>query len=381
MNETIRLGRVSGVPVGIHWSVLVIGWLIAWSLAGARLPDAHPGASDGVYWLVGAVASGLFLGSLLAHELAHAVVANRFGVKVEGITLWLFGGVAQLGSEAKTAAIDFKIAVVGPATSAVASATFGVLALILDAVSGDGRNSAIVVEALAWLAVMNALLAVFNMIPAAPLDGGRILRAYLWHRSGNAARAAVTASRAGQILGYTMVSLGLLQFLSGSAAGGLWFVFLGWFVLNAAGAERQHATQQDILGDTAVSEAMTPHPVVAPDDATVQELIDSYVLRSRCSSFPLVDRTGTVSGLVTLEQIKQVPSDERSVIKAADVGRPIGEVITAAPDDLLVDLIAQLSSSPDRRALVMADGRLVGIVSPVDALRVLNARALVSSTA
>ena len=193
MGQNIRLGKIFGIPVGINWSVLIIFLLFAWELATLVLPGEHPHQSGAVYWSVGIVTTAVLFVCLLAHEVSHSVVAKRNGIGVRRITLWLFGGVSELESEALTPAVDFRVAVVGPLTSLVIAAVCGVLVALFGHVAGTGG---VVVSALGWLAWINLLLAGFNMIPAAPLDGGRVLRAALWHRSGDRMRAATTAARA-----------------------------------------------------------------------------------------------------------------------------------------------------------------------------------------
>lgn len=244
MGDDLRLGRVAGFPLAMNWSVLVIAWLLTWSLATGSFPNEAPGHSEGTYWAVGLAAAVVFFGSLLAHELAHALVARRHGVEVKGLTLWLFGGVATLGSEPRTPRADFRIAVAGPATSLALAAGFGLVAsgLMLVGVAH------IVVVAASWLSGINLMLGVFNLIPGAPLDGGRLLRAFLWNHHGDRVRAAVTAAQAGAVVGYGLISLGLLEFLVGASAGGLWLVFIGWFVLNAARAEKAHVLPRDAPG-------------------------------------------------------------------------------------------------------------------------------------
>ena len=232
MDDGIPLGRVAGFPLTVHWSVLVILWLFTWSLA-ASLPDVAPGYSRAAYWLAGAVGGAVLLASLLAHELTHAIVARRAGVEVVGVKLWLFGGIARLGGEARTPRTAFWIAASGPATSLGLAALFACLTVGLRAVGAPD----IVVSVASWLAAINCVLGVFNLLPGAPLDGGRILRAYLWRRHGDAVRAEIGAARAGRILALILIGLGLLEFLAGSLVGGVWMAFIGWFLLMAAREE------------------------------------------------------------------------------------------------------------------------------------------------
>lgn len=231
--DEIALGKISGFAVSVNWSVLLIGWLLTWSLATGGLPHGAPGHPSAAYWLAAAMAAVVFFASLLAHELAHAAAARRHGIGVEGITLWLFGGVARLDREPLTPGADLRVAAAGPLASLGLAAVFGTGSLIVDAMPVPH----LVASVTGWLAGVNLMLGAFNLIPGAPLDGGRVLRAGLWRRWGDRRRAAVAAVRVGVVGGYGLVGLGLAQFLVAGGVGGLWFVFVGWFIVSAARAE------------------------------------------------------------------------------------------------------------------------------------------------
>lgn len=362
MNESVRLGRIAGVDVGVNWTVFVIFLLITFGLAAGRFPQEHPGLEPTAYVVAGVVAGLVFLASILAHEVSHAVVAQRNGVDVDGIVLWLFGGVARLRGEPGDPGAEIRVAGVGPLVSVGLGAAFGAVAVLLGGLGAPG----ITVGVFAWLAVINVVLAVFNLVPAAPLDGGRILRGVLWKRRGDRLGASVTAARAGRAFGWLLVVLGLLDFVAGAGGGGLWLVLVGWFLTNAAGAEEHHAQVRHALGDVRVDQVMTAQPVVVPSDLPVSRLIDDHVFSSRYSSFPLVDRTGRPAGLVTLNRVKQVPADRRGTTTVADIACPLDAVAVARPDESLADLLPRLAGCSDGRALVLDGERLVGIVSPTD---------------
>jgi Zn-dependent protease len=223
VTASLRFGRIAGIPVGASWSALLIALLIAWSLAGRLLPAQAPGLVPGAYWLAGLAGAGLFLGSLLAHEVGHALVARRAGLRVRGITLWLLGGVALLEDEPVSPRDELRVALVGPAVSLALAVAFGLAAVALS-VAG---SPAVAVAVAAWLAVGNLALALFNLLPAAPLDGGRVLRGLLWRRSGNRARASVVAATAGQWVGAGLIGYGLLGALTGWGFGSLWTALVG----------------------------------------------------------------------------------------------------------------------------------------------------------
>lgn len=291
MNEGIPVGKVVGFPLSIDWSVLVIMWLFTWSLA-TTLPDTAPGHSTTAYWLAGACGATVLLGSLLAHELTHAVVARRRGVEVLGVKLWLLGGIAQLGDEAKTPGAEFRIAASGPVTSLALAAVFAGAAEGLRAVA----SADIVVAVSWWLAGINLILGLFNLLPGAPLDGGRILRAYLWRRHGDPVRAAVGAARAGRVVAYILIGLGLLEFLAGAIVGGVWMVFVGWFLFTAARAEEAWVlTRQSMVG-VRVADVMTADPHTVQGGISVEEFIQRYLLGDRHSAYPVADSDGRSQG-------------------------------------------------------------------------------------
>src|SRR6266498_4871276 len=245
---------IGGFRVGFDWSVVIVLGLVAWSLASQVLPSGFPGHSSQAYWIAALAAAGLFLGSLVVHELSHAIAARRVaGVEVEDITFWLFGGVARMRGELPTPRLELLVAGVGPLTSLVLGAGFWGLALLLGA-AGAG---ALVVGTVGWLALMNVTLAVFNLIPGSPLDGGRVLHAILWQRRGDRTRAALTAARFGQGLGAVLVGLGLFGFFFAANSGALWTALVGWFVLGAARNEGQIASLRASLGERRVREVMS----------------------------------------------------------------------------------------------------------------------------
>jgi CBS domain-containing protein len=285
--------------------------------------------------------------------------------------------VSELESEALTPGADFRIAVVGPLTSLVLAGIFGVLVFFL---SKTGSHKEILVSALGWLAWINILLAAFNLIPAAPLDGGRLLRAALWKHSGDRVRAATTAARTGQAFGYVLVVLGVFEFLEVGLIG-LWYVFLGWFLLLAARGEESAAVMRSSLSDVQVRDIMTPEPITFASGMMIAELLDDHLHRYRFGSYPLVGPNGNLEGLTTMSRIRHVPASRRPATRLIDIACPLSDVPRGAPDESIADLLLRMQASPDGRALVIdSTGHFVGIVSPSDIARYVQLSMLRSQT-
>lgn len=367
MKGDIRLGRLAGFPLSMSWSVVVIVWLITWGTSSAVLPDSAPGYRPGEYWVAGTLAAVLFLASLMAHELMHAVLARRAGVEVVSLTLWLLGGVATLRGEPRTARDDLRIAASGPLTSLALALGFSGLTIGLVAVG----TPALVVAVTAWLAVVNLVLGVFNLLPGAPLDGGRVLRAVLWQRSGDKVQATLRATRAGRRTGTVLAALGLVEILVGADLGGLWFVFVGWFVLSSAKGEEQAALMLQALGGLSVGDVMTPHPAVLAEALTVQEVAARLPWRAH-EVYPTVDDAGRPTGVLRLSTLATVPSAAEAAVLVREVAAPLTDATTATSGEPLTEALTRTAADGDGRFVVVDDGQLVGVVTPSDVNRVLR---------
>jgi Zn-dependent protease/CBS domain-containing protein len=368
MGQTFSLGRISGIRIGVNWSVLLVVALLAYGLAVGEFPAAAPRHPVAEYVVAALVTAVAFIGSLLAHELAHSLVARRNGLKVEGITLWLLGGVSQLEGEVKDPGAEVRIAGVGPLVSLILGVAFILLAWLLHAAGVQG----VVIAALSWLGGINVLLAVFNVIPAAPLDGGRLLRAILWRITGDKLKAAVWSARSGQVFGWALVVVAAYLVLVRREYNWLWFALVGWFLISAATAEGQQAMLQSRLRTVAVREIMTAHPVTVPGSATVAWLLDDYLPWHRHSAFPVDADDGQTVGLVTVHRVNQVPAAERGQTTLRSVACPLSDVARATPDEAVADVLPRLHECSENRALVFADGQLAGIVSPTDISRAVE---------
>ena len=369
MNENLSLGRIAGIHVGLNWSLLVVAGLIAWSLATGLLPAASPGQTSGAYWTAGIVSAFVYLACLLAHELAHSVVAMRRGIRVEGITLWLFGGVSRFSSESSSPGAQAWITFVGPLTSLL----LGVLFFLASVAVGGGARPSLLAATLAWLGYINILLGVFNLLPAFPLDGGRILQSLIWLRTRDRLRATRIAGRIGMAFAFLFIAYGLITFFAaGSLIGGVWSIFLGWFLLSAARAEEAGSLIRQALSGIRVTEVMTPNPVAAPDDVTVEDALHGYILASRHSTFPTHDAGGRLSGLLTLAALKKVAPSARPTTLIREIACPLDSVSTAGPADPVANLLGVSDGCSEGRTLVVENGRLVGIISPSDINRLLQ---------
>ena len=369
LDASVRIGRIAGIEVGLHWSLAIVFVLIVWTLAGQVLPSVAPGQQESAYWLVSVIAVVLFYVSLLSHEMGHAIVARRLGVQVDGITLWIFGGVARLRGDAATPGSEVKIAIAGPLVSLALAILFGVATFALDATGGP----ALVEGGIAWLAGTNAMLLLFNLIPAFPLDGGRLLRAWLWQGSGDKYRATSGAARLGRICAFVMIGLGLLSLFINGGISGLWLIFLGWFLMSAARSEESQVLLRGALSGLRVGDVMSRDPTTAPGWITVDEFMRSYVPMQHATAYPIKTFDGALDGLVTMARLAKVPPEERHLKRVRDVGTGISEVAKASPGEPVTAALDRFSSADDGQMLVIDGGELVGLLSPGDITRALRA--------
>ena len=359
MKQTMPLGRVAGIRIGAHWSALVMVVLIGWLLGAQVLPGLAPHEPAVAYWAVAVPGAVTFIAALLAHELAHSLVARRYGVPVTSITLWTLGGVSELGGEPPHARADLLIAAAGRATSLTAGLVLGGIAALLRA--GDGP--VIAVAALGWLAVMNVFLAVFNLLPGAPLDGGRILRATLWMRHGDRARATQTAATAGRVLGAVLIAAGAAELLLWGDAGGLWLAVIGMFVISAATAEATAGSATAALAGLRVADVMTPDPDIGATWLTVSDFIDRVALDSAQTEFPVIGPGGSLAGVTGVRRLARVPPASRSITTLQQVIAAVPPVYVASPDDPAAPLLSRPPLSGDLPAIVLTSGRIAGIVT------------------
>jgi len=366
----IRIGRILGIPIYLHPSWFIIFALITVSLA-TQFANQHPRWSQAQHWSLGVLTSLLFFGSVLFHELSHSVVALHYRIPVVSITLFVFGGVARIGREPSRARQEFNIAVAGPVSSYMLAAGFWLL--------GHAFPSSEMLTALAgWLAQINAWLATFNLAPGFPLDGGRILRAVVWGRTGDYTRATRAASRGGQLLAYVMIVAGIWQSLTSNLVGGLWLAFIGWFLLTAAQESYAQVAIRGALEGLRAADIMS-RELPAVGRATSLEDYVHEMLRTgrRCQ---LVMEDGELQGLMTVHALNRVPREDWAVTSVQAAMVPRAQIRLAAPEEPVLALLERMQSEDINQMPVVADsgspgaGRVVGIVTRDSILRVIRTR-------
>ncbi|MDE3230893.1 MAG: site-2 protease family protein [Chloroflexota bacterium] len=368
MPGSFRLFRVAGIDIEVNISWLIILALLTSSLALQWFPGAAKGYSPAAYWTLGLVAALALFASVLVHELAHSLVARSRGMPVKSITLFIFGGVSNLEREPRSADVEFQMALVGPVASAIiGGVALGVWALV-------GSASPLLAAMLLYLGASNLLLAVFNMIPGFPLDGGRVLRSLIWKATGSLRRATLWAARIGQGVAILLILVGVWMFFAVSLIDGLWFGFIGWFLLQAAQAENTQVMMETLLKGVTVRQVMSPPPAVAQGDVSLQQLVDAYLLPSGIRSIPIMSGD-TFIGLTTLEDIRRVPRERWPVTSARETMTPVEKLRMARGDESLNDAMPRLvAGNVNQLPVVDESGQLIGMLNRDTILRYLEVR-------
>lgn len=354
----IRLGKLLGIPVSVDVSWFVIFALIVFTLAQYYFPQMYPGFSRAINWLAGLVAALLLFGSVLLHELMHSIVAKKNNVGIGGITLFIFGGVSRLKEEPHTPVSELKMALAGPATSFTLAFVFWLAAVV----GGPAFFGPVTIAVLHYLAGINLVLGVFNMLPGFPLDGGRVLRAMLWQTMNDLDKATRYASWVGQGMGYIFMAVGFSIMLFGSFIGGLWLVFIGWFLSNAAQQSYQQVVLRRALSGIEVARIMTQDfPHIRPD-MLLDEFVHDYLLRYDYSAFPVTDGEDLV-GIVTVNEVREVPRERWHETSVGQIARPPEQERKIDENDDAFDALMHMAEGHLRRLLVMHDGKLKGMVT------------------
>ncbi len=365
MESSFRLLRFRGIDIGVNWSWLLIVGVIVFQLSNL-FPHTYPDLTRTSALIMALVAVIVFFFTLLLHELGHAVQAQRDGMEIDGITLWFFGGVARFKGMFPSAGAEFRIAIAGPVVTAVLIAVFAAMAALLNALDAPDK----VLGVVDYLARINALVLAFNLVPALPLDGGRVLRSYLWFRQRSFTAATLSAAKAGRAFGFVLIGLGVLGLFTGEAGNSLFFALIGWFLTQAAQAEAQFAYLRQAVGSLRVRDIMTPSPDVVGPRRTISGFIDNVAHVRGHSTYPVVDR-GKLAGLVSLRLAARVPLGERAGKTIREIMLPAESVPTVREDEDVLDAIVKLQRGPGR-AVVVEDGKVVGIMSGADIARAVE---------
>jgi Zn-dependent protease/CBS domain-containing protein len=370
-----NLFRVFGVQVAIDYSWLIIFALVLWSLTAGYFPGQYPGYGWWSYAAAGLAATLLFFGSVLVHELSHALVANRLGEKVRQITLFIFGGMAHLSGEPRDPSAELKIAAAGPATSIGLGALFYLVSLGLAGAAVEPLWTAV----FRYLGFINLALAIFNLLPGFPLDGGRLLRAYFWRRSGDLRDATRRAANWGGGIAVGLMALGALQIFGGALVGGLWLIFIGMFLRGAARASYYGVVAEHALGQTRVRDLMVREPVVMSPDASVAEAVEDYFLRHGYGGFP-VGRDGRIEGVLSLPMVQHCPREERETRRVRDIMRPL-DGLTISPDTSIAQALQQMVARDAGRLVVLDGAHLHGLITRTGIMRFIDMKTQLESGA
>lgn len=361
MESSLRIARVGGINIGIHYTWLIAVVLISWTLAVGFYPGVIPGHDRSTYWVMGVASALLLFLSVLVHELSHSFVAKARGLPVESITLFIFGGVSNIRGEAEDPQDEFWVAVVGPLTSvALAGLFYGLLQA-----AEPGRTP--VRAVLSYLATINLALAIFNIIPGFPLDGGRVLRSIVWGITGSLRKATNVAATVGQIVAFLIVGAGIFQIFEGNFLGGIWLVLIGWFLNSAAESARGQAELAAIFQGVRVRDVMQPEVEPVPPSLSVHDLVYEYIIRRGRRALPVV-ADGALVGIVTITDVKELPVE-------AWPGKTVADIMTRAPlqtigpDADLAQAARQLAERDLNQLLVVDRGQLVGLLGRGEILR------------
>jgi Zn-dependent protease/CBS domain-containing protein len=372
MEASIRLGHIRGIPIGLHYSWFIVFGLLTYflSMPGGFLQEFFPGWETPTYWIVAALSSLLLFTSVLLHELGHSITAQRRGVSVKSITLFIFGGVASMGEDSETARDEFAIAIMGPVVSVAIAVFSGVVYLLV------GPFQEQLAAIFLYLTIVNTVLVVFNMIPGFPLDGGRVFRAALWGWTGSVEKATRYASMTGVMIGYAFIILGIFTVFVVLFTG-IWLILIGWFLQNAADQAYKQMQVRRTFEGVLVRQLMEPNPVTISAYSTIEELVDRYMLGRNLRGLPVVDES-ILAGIITLNDIKDTPREEWNRYRVLDRMTPREKLVTAAPDTDLEDVLQVMSEHDFHQIPVLENGVVVGLLTRGQIIRFLQLRQTLS---
>lgn len=368
--KNLTLIELFGIKIKVNISWVFIAVLLAWALAQGYFPAAYEGFAQATYWWMGVVAViGLFL-SILLHELAHSLVARSFGMEIKGITLWLLGGIAEMTDEPPHPRAEFLMAIAGPLMSVVLALTFFAFASMAE----RGAEAEAIGAVLSYLSMLNFLLAGFNLVPAYPLDGGRVARALLWAWSGDYYHATSVAARMGSLFGLMLIIFGIVSALGGAGLASLWWVILGMFVRFAADTSRFQLQASSALKGKTVEQYMTRNPQTISPDVSVADLIDEWIYRHSFEFFPVIDGDRLI-GSVSLREVRAVPPAERARTRVGDIMLACSDENTIAPEATAAEALTKVQTGSASLLMVVQNHKLVGVIGLKDLMRVIAIKA------
>lgn len=370
MKNSFEIGKIKGISIEINISWVIIFALMAYSLSTGYLPSQIEGISSTTAWVVGSLMAVLFFASVLLHEIAHSLVALREGIDVKKITLFIFGGLAQIEQDVDEPGKEFRIAIAGPATSVVLGGLFYLLGFL----SAQGDGNPLISVPLGYLSMINFILALFNLVPAFPLDGGRVLRAILWKSMKNRQKATRIASMAGSFFGYFLIFNGVFLAFGGNLLNGLWMLFIGWFITQAAQTSYEQVLMNDMFRRICVREFMSKDVVVAEYFTDVKTLVEEYFYKYKYTLFP-VRRIQEIMGIVSLDQVRRLDRTLWDETTTGSIALPLTEDLVVSPGDCVSKAMEKVFKNGIGRVLVLDEGQLVGIVSRTDILNYIRIHA------
>jgi Zn-dependent protease/predicted transcriptional regulator len=366
---SLNIGKVIGIPVRIHYTLWLVLLLIAWSLADGYMPQHYPGLGATTYWAIGIISAIILFVSVFLHELSHSYIAKKNGLPIARITLFFFGGVSEMSAEPKDAALEVRMAAAGPLTSFLIAIILGASWYLTVLVSGPVP----IIATLYYAALLNGVLGAFNLVPAFPLDGGRVLRGSLWRRSKNLLSATANATRVSEVISLLMMAVGLFFVVFGDFVNGLWIIFLGWFIRSGAETSLRQTRLTESLAGVRVGDIMTKELLSVSPDASVQQLVSDYFLVHPHGGYPVIS-SGKLLGVVTMSSVRSIPREKREVERVSEAMVPYERTITVSPSTLAIDALQLMAKNGVGRLVVMDGDRIAGMVTRGDLLKTMKAR-------
>jgi len=371
---SLNIGRIIGIPVRIHYTLWLVLLLIAWSLAEGYMPQHYPGLGATTYWAIGIVSAIVLFVSVFLHELSHSYIAKKNGLPIKRITLFFFGGVSEMSEEPKDPALEVRMAAAGPLTSfliAIVLGGFWYLTVLVGGPTPGGLTP--IIATLYYAALLNGVLGAFNLIPAFPLDGGRVLRGSLWSRSKNLLSATTNATRVSEAISLLMMAVGLFFVVFGDFINGLWIIFLGWFIRSGAETSLRQTRLTESLAGVIVGDIMTRELLSVSPDASVQQLVSDYFLVHPHGGYPVIS-DGKLLGVVTMSSVRSIPREKREVERVSQAMVPYERTITVSPTTSAIDALQMMAKNGVGRLVVMDGDRIAGMVTRGDLMKTMKAR-------